>query len=161
MLYALSVSFVMQLAAMLLSPKALPEQLRQTSPLLPKAGTQYSDGTDSCCKRRVMNSCTSTTQFQTDFQCQESCIKAYLQIRKMNRKITQLLLCQNSTELYIYPQGPTIHIQIQTQTHRNKAILIQREFLEEHCLSFIDYLERQTKWPIYPGKHQTLFHNCM
>lgn len=71
----------------------------------------------------------------------------------------QLLLCQNLTELYIYPQGPTIHIQI--QTHRNKAILIQREFLGEHCLSFIDQLERQTKWPTYPGKHQTLFHNWL
>lgn len=137
---------------------AQPKQLRKTSPLLPRAGTQYSDGTDSCCKRRVMNSCSSPTQFPTDFQCQESCTKACLQIRKMNRKIMQLLLCQNSG-LCVHPQGPTIHILIQSQTHRNKAILTQREFLEEYCLSFIDWLERQTKWTTYPGKPQTTFHN--
>lgn len=71
----------------------------------------------------------------------------------------QLLLCQNLTELYIYPQGPTTHIQIQTQTHKKRAILIQSKFLEERCLSFIDWLETQTKCPTYPGKHQTLYHN--
>lgn len=72
----------------------------------------------------------------------------------MNKKIMQLLLCKNLTELYIYiPQGPTTHNQIQTKTHRNKAVLIQRQFLEEHYLSFIDKLKRQTKWPTYPGKH--------